>query len=60
MEVVVAPLLHKREPVKLDAVSSELAQLFTTVTAGAAGMGLGAAMALPLGLIHPSTVWVTV
>jgi len=37
MDVVVAPLLHNNEPVKLPAVNTELPQLFTTLTEGAVG-----------------------
>jgi len=37
IEVVVAPVLHNKEPVTEVAVNVELPQLFTTVTPGAAG-----------------------
>jgi hypothetical protein len=54
MDGVVAPLLHDKDPVILDAVSTELPQLLATVTVGAAGIILGAAMPLPFALTHPS------
>jgi hypothetical protein len=57
---VVAPLLHNNDPVNEPAVNTELPQLSTTDTVGAAGIVLGAAVPLPAALIHPSTVWVTV
>ena len=40
MDVVVAPLLHNKDPLNDPAVSAELPQLFTTVTVGDAGIGL--------------------
>jgi hypothetical protein len=45
MEVVVAPLLHNKEPVNEFAVNVELPQLFTTVTPGAAGTGFTVSVA---------------
>ena len=36
IDEVVAPLLHNKEPVKSEAVSTELPQLLTTVTVGVA------------------------
>ncbi len=60
MEGVVAPLLHKSDPVKFDAVNTELPQLSATLTVGAAGTGLGAAVPVPGALIQPLTVCVTV
>jgi hypothetical protein len=56
MEGVVAPLVHNNDPVYPPAVSVELPQLFTTVTVGAAGMGMGAATTLPAALLQPLTV----
>ncbi len=56
---VVAPVLHNNEPVA-EVESVELPQLFTTVTAGVAGVALGAAVPLPAALVHPSAVIVTV
>ena len=44
----------------LEAVSTELPQLFTTETEGAGGMVLGAATPVPGALVHPFTDWVTV
>lgn len=60
MDVFVSPVLHNNDPVKPDAVSVELPQLFITETPGAFGIVLGAAIPLPASLVHPSTVWVTV
>ena len=40
IEVVVALLLHNNGPVKLPAVNTELPQLLTTATVGAAGTAL--------------------
>jgi hypothetical protein len=40
-------------------VSTELPQLSATTIVGAAGIGLGADIALAAGLIHPFTVCVT-
>ncbi len=57
---VVAPLLHNKLPLKLEAVKTELVQLSVTVTVGAGGIGFGAAMPLASGLVHPFTVCVTV
>lgn len=52
IEFVVAPLLHRIDPpVGIDNV--ELPQLFTTVTRGFAGIGFGAAMAVPAALMQP-------
>jgi len=61
IDVEVAPVLQSNEPVNDPAVSVELPQLLTTVTVGAATLELiGAAVPVPLGLVHPFTVWVTV
>ncbi len=60
MDEVVAPLLHSNVPVKLDAVKTELLQLSVTLTVGAAGIILGAAVPLPGALVQPPTVCVTV
>jgi hypothetical protein len=59
MGFVVAPLLHTNDPVKPDAVNTELPQLFTTPMEGVDGIALGAAVLLPAALVHPFTVWVT-
>ena len=53
---VVAPVLHTNGPVKLLAVKTELPQLSTTVTVGAAKVGNGLEVVLPEGLAHPFTV----
>ena len=61
MELVVAPLLHKSEPVKLEAVNMELPQLFTTVTTGVGTVPpVGAAVPLAAALVQPFTDCVTV
>ena len=56
----VAPLLHNKEPVNDPAVNTELPQLLTTDTVGADGVVFGAAIPLPIVLVHPFTVCVTV
>lgn len=56
---VVSPVLHNKEPVKPEADNTELPQLLVTVTVGASGVVLGAALPLPGALIQPSVVWVT-
>ena len=56
IEEVVAPLLHNKDPVTLDAVNTELPQLFNTDTVGAGGKGFGADTPLPAGLVHPFAV----
>ena len=62
MEVEVAPVLHNKVPVKLLAVKTEVPQLLVTVTVGAGGTTLGAAMPTAPKLEQPVTVldWVTV
>lgn len=57
---VVAPLFHNNDPVKPDAVNTELPQLLTTATDGVAGLASGAAIPVPLALVHPFDVCVTV
>jgi len=55
----VAPVLQAKVPVAL-VDNLELPQLSTSVTDGAAGIVLGAAMADPAGLVQPfAPVWVT-
>ena len=56
IDVVVAPVLHNKEPAKPDAVNTEFAQLSATPTVGEAGMAFGEAVPLPAGLVHPVTV----
>ena len=53
IDVVVAPLLHNNEPVKLPAVKTELPQLFATVTVGADGIALTVNVA-PLEFVEPT------
>ena len=61
IDAVVAPVLQDNdEPGAADAVNTELPQLLTTETEGAAGIGLGAAVPLPAVLVHPFSVRVTV
>ena len=56
VEGVVAPLLHNNEPVKFDAVSKELPQLFTTSIEGADGICFGAETPLAALLVQPLMV----
>jgi len=56
IDVVVALLLHNRDPVKPAAVNIELPQLFATFTVGVEGIVFGAEVPLPVALIHPFTV----
>ena len=61
IELVVPPLLHENDaPGAPDAVNVEEPQSLATETPGAAGIDLGAAVALAEGLVQPSTVCVTV
>ena len=60
IEEVVSLVLHNKEPVKPDAVNTELPQLSVTATVGADGIAFGAAMPLPGELLQPLTVCVTV
>ena len=53
-------MLHNKEPVKPDAVKTELSQLSTTLTVGAEGIAFGAAVPPPGELVHPLTDCVTV
>jgi hypothetical protein len=55
MEGEVSPLLHNNEPVKPEAVNTELPQLLATDTSGAPGIVLGAAIPLPALLVQPFT-----
>jgi hypothetical protein len=56
---VEAPVLHSSVPAAVvDKVDEP--QLSDTVTAGADGVVLGAAVPLPDPLVQPFTVWVTV
>ena len=57
MDDVVAALLHNNVPVVPVAVSTELPQLFVTVTVGAGTAELtGAAIPLPAALVQPLMV----
>ena len=56
---MVAPSLHNNDPVKPEAVNTELPQLLVTATFGAGGMAFGAAVLLPAALVQPFTVCVT-
>jgi len=42
-----------------EAVNTELPQLLSTATFGAAGIAFGAAVLLPAALVHPFTLCVT-
>ena len=46
MDADVAPLLHNKDPLKDPAVSTELPHLFTTVSVGVSGIGLGIQVAV--------------
>jgi hypothetical protein len=57
MDVVVAPLLHSREPANPEAVNTELPQLLEMLTAGAGIEAFkGCAMPLPIPLVQPFIV----
>jgi hypothetical protein len=49
-------VLQSNVPVKPLAVNTEFPQLSTTLTVGADGIALGAAVPLPDGLVQPFTV----
>jgi hypothetical protein len=55
-EAVVSPVLHNKEPVKPEAVSTELPQLLVTETVGGVGEVFGAAIPLAALLIQPLNV----
>ncbi len=57
---VVAPLLHRIEPVIPDAVRVDDPQLSATLTTGAAGVAFGAATPEPAALVQLPMLWVTV
>ena len=57
IDEVVSPVLQSNEPVKPEAVNTELPQLWTTFIVGVATEEFrGAAVPLPAGLIHPFIV----
>jgi hypothetical protein len=57
---VVAPVLHKRDPVYADAVNVDVPlQLSTTEIVGATGAVLGSAKPLAAALLHPAIVCCT-
>jgi hypothetical protein len=58
-EVVCPPGLHNRVPGAV-VESTELPQLFATLTTGAAGIVMGAAVPEPGREVQPPDVWVTV
>ena len=60
MELVVSPVLHDNDPVTPVAVRTELPQKLLTDMPGAAGVSLGADVALAAGLEQPFIDWVTV
>jgi hypothetical protein len=51
----VSPVLHSNEPVKSEAVKTELSQLLATEIVGANGIVLGAAVPIAGELLHPFT-----
>ena len=60
IEFVVSPVLHDNDPVTPVAVKTELPQLLLTDIPGAAGVGLGADVALAAGLEQPFIACITV
>ena len=60
MELVVCPVLHNNDPVTPVAVKTELPQWLLTDIPGAAGVGLGADVAMAAGLEQPFIACVTV
>ena len=60
MELVVSPVLQDNDPVTPVAVKTELPQLLLTDIPGAAGVSLGAEVALAAGPEQPFIVCVTV
>ena len=57
MDVAVAPLLHNKEPVKSEAVNTELPQSLVTVTVGVGTAEfIGSDSPIPAALVHPFTV----
>ena len=60
IDAFVEPLLHRIEPVVLEAVNVDDPQLSATVTVGATGADLGADVPLPAALTQLFTVCVTV
>ena len=57
LDVAVAPLLHNKDPVKSEAVSTELPQSLVTDTVGVATAEfIGSANPLPAALVQPLTV----
>src|SRR4030095_3755119 len=60
MELVVCPVFHNKDPVKLVAVNTELPQLLLTDTPGAGGIAIGEAVSLANELVQPFTVCETV
>lgn len=53
-----SPVFHNKVPVAV-VERTELPQLFVTVTTGVAGADFGAAIPLPVALVQPLTVEVT-
>ena len=60
IDAVVSPVLHKRVPVKPEAVNIEPSQLLTTDTNGVGAEVSGAAIPSAVGLEHPFIIWATV
>lgn len=51
----VSPVLHNNDPVKFEAVNTELSQLLTTATPGGSGIAFGAACPDAGELLQPFT-----
>lgn len=60
MDAVVSPVLHNSDPVKPDAVNTELPQLLTTDTSGVGADVSGDAIPCADGLVHPFNICATV
>ena len=58
IDVVVSPVDHNK--LLPEVVNNELPQLSVTLTTGADGIAIGAAVPVPTALVHPLTVCVTV
>ena len=60
MAALVAALLHNKDPEVPEASRCDVPHALVTVTVGASGIAFGEAVPLPVKLVHPPTVCVTV